>query len=92
MMEADARAAAGDPGQLTEVNGEIRTGETEKEAGSGKKTDGGTKKTLKVTRSEPDPCVHTVLITDELDAWPKKKPVKAKSAQVRTQSAQKPFK
>ena len=47
---------------------------------SGKKTGGGTKKTLKMTRTEPDPCVHTVLITDELDAWPESKSAKAKKS------------
>ena len=47
---------------------------------SGKKTGGGTKKTLKITRTEPGPCVHTVLITDELNAWPAKKTEKAKKS------------
>ena len=41
----------------------------------------GSKKVLKMTRTEPDPCVHTVLITDELDAWPNPKPAKAKKTQ-----------
>ena len=47
---------------------------------SGKKNGGGTKKRLKMTRTEPDPCVHTVLITDEIDAWPEPKQVKAKKS------------
>jgi len=47
---------------------------------SGKKTGGGTKKTLKITRTEPDPCVHTAMITDELNAWPEPKQVKAKKS------------
>ena len=47
---------------------------------SGKKSGGGTKKTLKITRTEPDPCVHTAMITDELDAWPEPKQVKAKKS------------
>ena len=45
---------------------------------SGKKTGGGTEKTLKMARTKPDQCVHTVLIADEMDAWPEKKPAKAK--------------
>lgn len=52
----------------------------EKAARSGKKTGGGTKKTLKITRTEPDPCVHTAMITDELDAWHEPKQVKAKKS------------
>ena len=52
----------------------------EKARTSGKNNGGGTEKTLKMARTEPDPCVHTVLIADELDAWPEKKPAKAKKS------------
>ena len=69
MKEAEARTGAGIADRLPEAAGS-----------SGKKTGGGTKKTLKMTRTEPDPCVHTVLITDELDAWPESKSAKAKKS------------
>ena len=39
---------------------------------SARKTGGGTKKTLKMTRTEPDPCVHTAVFADELDGWTEK--------------------
>ena len=69
MKEADVKTAVEIADRLPET---ART--------SGKKNGGGTKKTLKMTRTEPDPCVHTVLITDELDAWPEPKPAKTKKA------------
>ena len=67
MKEADVKAVVEVRDQLPEDAGTVR-----------RKTGGGTKKTLKMARTEPDPCVHTVLITDELDSWPEKKPAKAK--------------
>ena len=67
MKEADVKTAVEIAERLPET---ART--------SGKKNGGGKEKTLKMTRTEPDPCVHTVLITDELDAWPEQKPAKAK--------------
>ena len=69
MKEADAKIFAEIAEELPET---ART--------SGKKTGGGTKKTLKITRTEPDPCVHTAIITDELDAWSEPKQVKAKKS------------
>ena len=69
MKEADVRTFVEIAERLPE---EART--------SGKKTGGGTKKTLKITRTEPDPCVHTAMITDELDAWPEPKQVRAKKS------------
>ena len=69
MKEADAKIFAEIEERLPET---ART--------SGKKTGGGTEKTLKMARTEPDPCAHTVLIADELDAWPEKKPAKAKKS------------
>ena len=69
MKEADVKTAVEITDRLPETAGT-----------SGKKNGGGTEKRLKLTRTEPDPCVHTVLITDEMDAWPVKKPAKAKKS------------
>lgn len=69
MKEADVKIFA-----------EIAEGLPETARTSANKTGGGTKKTLKITRTEPDPCVHTAMIIDELDAWPEPKQAKAKKS------------
>ena len=69
MKEADVKTAVEIADRLPETAGT-----------SGKKNGGGTKKRLKMTRTEPDPCVHTAMFTDELDAWPEPKQVKAKKS------------